>query len=111
MQEIEDGISSKRAEIFELNTQQQQFQTRRNEFKEAVAINNEMLEKLNREIKALEERKKELNHRKKKTQNFLCFFSHFHGSWYRGGPVSKCYMWAKPKVSVFKNGQFRDPFF
>ena len=32
---------------------------------------------------------------------------------YRGGesPASKSYMWAKPKVSVFKNGQFRDPFF
>ena len=32
---------------------------------------------------------------------------------YRGGesPRSKSYMWAEPKVSVFKNGQFRDPFF
>ena len=28
-----------------------------------------------------------------------------------GSPASKSYMWAKPKVSVFKNGQFRDPFF
>jgi hypothetical protein len=29
----------------------------------------------------------------------------------RGSPQSNAYLWAKPKVSVFKNGQFRDPFF
>jgi hypothetical protein len=28
-----------------------------------------------------------------------------------GSPQSNAYLWAKPKVSVFKNGQFRDPFF
>jgi hypothetical protein len=28
-----------------------------------------------------------------------------------GSPFTKFYLWAKPKVSVFNNGQFRDLFF
>ena len=42
---------------------------------------------------------------------FQCLAERFET--YRGGgsPQSNAYLWAKPKVYVFKNGQFRDPFF
>ena len=50
-------------------------------------------------------------------ENTICFLFwkaqtvHFFLEFTGGSPLTESYMWAKPKVSVFKNGQFRDSFF